>query len=520
MIPFSLFGLGSFTLVRADVTLPAMISEHAVLQRDAKVAIWGKADAGEAVTVEFRAQKKTATADKSGAWSVTLDPLTAGGPDVLTITGKNTVTVPDLLVGEVWICSGQSNMERPVQSSLDSDLEALSANDSQIRLMQVPHSARSEPFRDAALKWTPCSPESVANFSAIGYYYGKQLRASLNVPVGLIECAWGGTRAEAWARTESLQGDEVLRPIVDQWTQKCHNFDVKKAEDEYLQRVKEWDELAEKAKAENKPIPPKPTKAEDPRFDKHHPGNLFNGMVSPLAPYSFRGVIWHQGESNTARAYQYRRLLPVLIKDWRGLWKVGDFPFYIVQLANHHEIQAAPRDSEWAELREAQWLTARALPKVEVICSTDLGAAKEMLPKDKQTVGRRLARVALNDLYGMPGKIVRCGPQFKSSKLVGEKFVIEFEHPYNGPLNSLTSWYNEPLRGFAIAGKDREWKWATVKIVGDTIEVWHPEVPEPAAVRYNWADNPQGNLYNGAYLPAYPFRTDDWDAVTRENTIP
>jgi sialate O-acetylesterase len=251
-------------------------------------------------------------------------------------------------------------------------------------------------------------------------------------------------------------------------------------------------------------------------LSQHHPSNLYNAMIAPIKPYGIRGAIWYQGESNASRAYQYRTLMPLMIQSWRDVWGQGDFPFYQVQLANFREIRTEPVESDWAELREAQYLATKAIPKVGAVCITDIGAAKDIHPKNKQDVAKRLARLALHHDYGMTN-LVPQGPTYRSVAFADGKATLEFD-TYG---SNLISYYNEPLTGFAIAGEDRKWKWAEAKIVGPgKVEVWSGEVSQPVAVRYNWADNPQGTLYNSLYLPAYPFRTDDWDGVTKNNVRP
>ena len=253
--------------------------------------------------------------------------------------------------------------------------------------------------------------------------------------------------------------------------------------------------------------------AQDPTTHPHNPSVLYNAMIAPLVPYAIRGAIWYQGESNAGRAYQYRTLMPTMIRSWRDAWGQGDFPFYMVQLANFMAIQPEPVESAWAELREAQTLTLDAEPNTGMACIIDIGAAFDIHPKDKYNVARRLARIALAEQYGY-SNITKYGPTYRSMDIVGGECTIHFDNLGEEGLRGLISYYGEPLTGFAIAGADKKWVWANARIEGETVIVSHPDVPEPLAVRYNWADNPQGNLYNNAYLPAWPFRTDDWDGVT------
>ncbi len=501
----------------AEVKLPALFGNHMVLQREMPVPVWGWADPGEKVTVTFRDQKKTAQADAQGNWSVRLDPLTLGKPGTLTVSGSNQLVLEDVLVGEVWICSGQSNMKWTVANALDADMEIAAANYPRIRLFNVPQVPAAEPQKDVQCEWTRCSSKTIPSFSAVAYYYGRTLHQTLDVPIGLIETAWGGTRAEAWTSPEAMARTKALQPIVDTWTEREKNYDPQRAQEQYEQALKVWKEKAAQAKKAGRRIPRRPQKTPDPHVNRHRYSTLYNGMVAPLVPFAIRGAIWYQGESNASRAYQYRTLMPTMIQSWRDAWKQGDFPFYMVQLANFRAIKPEPEESDWAELREAQMLTTDALPNVGVACITDLGAALDIHPKDKQNVGKRLARLALVDNYGFADQLVRQGPVYRSLDIQGNKCVVHFDVGSS----PLTTYYRQPLKGFAIAGADRKWHWAQAKITGtDTVEVFHPDVPEPVAVRYNWADNPQGTLYNKQYLPAYPFRTDDWKGVTAERVTP
>ena len=507
----------------ADVTLPTVFGDHMVLQRDEAVPVWGWAEAGETVTVTFRDQSKSATADDNGDWRVNLEPLAVGDPGTLTVSGNNSVEFQDVLVGEVWVCSGQSNMQWTVNNAIDPDLEAASANFPDLRLFQVPLITATEPRDDVyqndqrvQISWQACTPEAIPGFTAVGFFFGRQLHQTLNVPVGLIQTAWGGTRAEAWTSPEAMASTASLKPILETWAERSETWDPDKAEQQFQAALARWEERAVTARAAGRQAPRRPQRQGNPRLDRHHPSNLYNAMVAPLVPYAIRGGIWYQGESNASRAHQYRTLMPTMIKSWRDAWEQGDFPFYMVQLANFRAIQDQPVDSDWAELREAQSLTVDALPNVGVACITDLGAANDIHPKDKQNVGKRLARLALFHDYGMQ-TIVPQGPTYQSMEIQGEAITVRFE-THDRP---LIPWYRESLTGFAIAGDDHQWVWANAEISGaDTVVVSHPDVPDPVAVRYNWSDNPQGNLYNAQYLPAYPFRSDDWPGVTESNVTP
>lgn len=509
-------GGGWLNELQAEVRTAAVFGSGMVLQQESPLPVWGWADPGEEVTVSFREQTKSTKADGEGNWSVKLDPVKLGKPGVLTVKGKNTLTFDDVLVGEVWVCSGQSNMGWTVDRSVDPDLEKAAANYPRIRLFQVPLTTATEPQQDVDASWAPCTPETVGNFSAVAYYFGRQLHQVLQVPVGIVQTAWGGTRAEAWTSPEMMTKTKELAPILETWEKRVATPENQAAGEAHQAALKQWDEKAKAARKAGTRVPAPPAAAETSRWSRHHPSNLYNAMVAPLTPFAIRGAIWYQGESNAGRAYQYRTLMPALIQSWRDAWGQGDFPFYQVQLANFKEIKTEPGESDWAELREAQHMARKALPNVDAACITDLGAAKDIHPKDKQNVAKRLARLALYDVYDRTD-IIRQGPTYESVRLEGNKAIVKFD-THGAPLET---WYKEPLQGFTAAGEDRQWVNANAKITGpDTVEVTLPGQKSITAVRYNWADNPQGNLYNAAMLPAYPFRTDDWEGITVNNVNP
>jgi len=499
---------------QADVRTPAVFGNGMVLQRDQSVPVWGWADPGEDVSVSFREQSKTTKAATDGKWKVTLAPLSLGEPGTLTIQGADkTLTFTDVLVGEVWICSGQSNMQWNVNSGLDADLEKAAANHPGIRIFSVPLTTADVPQEDVNATWQPCTPQTIGSFTAVGYYYGRELHEVLQVPVGLIQTAWGGTRAEAWASPEIMSKSVNLKPIQESWDDLIAKPENQKATQEYEPKWQAWQAAWKKARLAGQPAPARPGHPQNTRWSQHHPSTLYNAMVAPLTPFAIRGAIWYQGESNAGRAYQYRELMPAVIQSWRDAWGQGDFPFYQVQLANFMAVKDQPGESAWAELREAQMITTKALPNVGAACIIDAGVAKDIHPKDKQVVGKRLSRLALVDVYQISG-LVRQGPTYQSVTFEGNKAIVKFDN--HGA--KLISYYKEPLQGFAVAGADRKFVWGTAKITGpDTVEIVAEGVNQPVSVRYDWADNPQGNLYNETYLPAYPFRTDDWEGVTAKN---
>lgn len=652
----------------AEIKLPSLFSDHMVLQRDRKVPIWGVGERGETIQIEFGGMTAKTVVDEKGRWLAHLPNLKSGDIQSLRISGsksKNTVTLSDVAVGEVWICSGQSNMQWSLDGVENASEAVAASNNPQIRLFNIPPTPSQSPATDVVATWQVSSPESAARFSAVGYFFAAKLSSQLNVPIGMIQSAVGGTPAEAWTPTDALQdnpiyedqlearrnavkmSDEELKAAVDKieaawklkvdpllmdvsspeaawfdpavtlsgwtdvqvpgavdtqlglkiegsfWVRKTFEISADDAAHPailHLGRVDDFDftwvnnKLVGKAGRENPkawetpreyPLPVGTLKAgtnvvivrvidqfmeggftSSPSILKVEtasgsiplagawqakletdigrkppmPGNnwsilagmLYNGMIAPLVPYEFRGVIWYQGESNSGRASQYRRLFPLMIETWRKAWK-SDFPFYFVQLANFNVPLTEPAESNWAEIREAQMMTL-SLANTALAVTIDIGEAKDIHPKNKQDVGDRLAAIALARDYGK--QVPHSGPLFESMKISEGRAYVKFTETAGGlvarplppaykvntarqqtaPLvrNSPTS----ELEGFAICGEDKKWTWASAKIEGDTVIVWSDQVHVPVNVRYAWADNPFCNLYNGAGFPASPFRTD------------
>ncbi len=493
----------------ADVSLNNMFGNHMVLQQGIRNKVWGKADPGEQVTVTLASQSKQATAAADGAWHVFLDPIAEyGGPHTLTVKGKNTITFNDVLIGEVWVCAGQSNMQWSVNQSTDPDLEKAAASFPNIRLISVPQVGTQEPQWNFNGTWAVCSPETVGNFSAVGYFFGRQLHQTLGVPVGLINNAWGGSAAEAWVKRDKLAANEKLRPLHDRWVQVENGYEAAKAE--FEKQLAAWKLAAEQAKKDGKPAPKQPGNPEGQMRGNARPGNIHSGVLTPSIGYGIRGAIWYQGESNASRAYQYRELFPFMIKTWREEWGLGDFPFYWVQLADFKAEKPEPAESDWAELREAQTMTMKALPNTGEAVIIDIGEGKDIHPKNKQDVAKRLARWALVETYKKADIACR-SPLYKSMEQQGGKIVLSFDHAAGGwrPFDVA-----EPI-GFTIAGADKVFVQAGARILPDgRIEVWSDKVAAPVAVRYAWADNPVCNMYSAAGLPLTPFRTDDFPGVT------
>jgi sialate O-acetylesterase len=479
-----LFVVLTVASARGDVALNNMFGDHMVLQQGVRNRVWGRADAGEEVRVSIAGQDKATTAGTDGTWEVFLDPIADyGGPHVLTVQGKNRVSFDDVLVGEVWICSGQSNMQWSVANANDADLEKAAANFPQIRLLSVPQVGTQEPQWNFNGQWKVCSPETVGPFSAVGYFFGRQLHQTLGVPVGLINNAWGGSAAEAWVRRDRLAGHDSLRAIHDRWV----GIEAGEADDKKL-------------------------------TGNQRPANIHSGVLAPSIGYGIRGVIWYQGESNAGRAYQYRELFPLLIESWREEWGQGEFPFYWVQLADFKPEKPTPAESDWAELREAQTTTLR-LPNTGEAVIIDIGEGKDIHPRNKQDVAKRLARWALAETYGRAGIVCR-SPRFAGLELQGSKAVLSFTGDTGDVVAGEKAWrtfdVNEP-RGFTVAGGDRVFVPAQARIRPDgRIEVWAEGITEPVAVRYAWADNPVCNVYSASGLPLTPFRTDEFPGVTAD----
>ncbi len=496
-------GLSTLT-AQAEIKLPRIFGSNMVLQQGMQNPVWGWGDAGEKVTVTVDGQSVSATAGDDGAWRVKLPELKVGGPYAITVSGSSSIKLENVLVGEVWLCSGQSNMQWAVDQADDADLEKLTAKFPNIRLITVPQVGTQEPQNDFGGEgWQVCSPETVGPFSAVGYFFGRQLHQTLDVPVGLIDDSWGGSACEAWVRRDLLAADERYAELLARWEETEKTFNYEKATANYR-------EAAKKAREAGKQPPRAPRNI---LAGQHRPANLYNGVLKPTIGYGIKGAIWYQGESNAGRAYQYRHLFPLMIQSWRDEWGQGDFPFYFVQLADFQAESPEPQDSTWAELREAQTMTIAALPNTGQAVITDLGEASDIHPKDKQNVAKRLTRWALARDYGHQGLIYR-SPQYKSHEVDGNKIVVEFD-TFGSALDTFDV---RDLIGFTIAGEDQKFVNARAQMLpgGNKIAVWADGVDRPASARYAWAQNPICNVQNREGLPLTPFRTDDWKGITAD----
>lgn len=493
--------LGWIASAVAVVQPNSLFSDHAVLQRDMPLPVWGTAAPGEAVKVELAGQVAEGRAGADGRWRVTLPALPAGGPYTLTVRGSNTFTATDILLGEVWLASGQSNMAMSLNRCFESEQHIASSADDRLRLLTVARRAADAPEEDAQVKWELCSPETSPAFSAVAYYFARKLRRDLAVPVGMISTNYGGTPAEAWTSYEKLYVDPALRPITKGFEDALAVWPEKQREyDEVI--LPKWREAVAQAKRDGKPAPRQPAGPMGPSH-RNRPAGLYNAMIAPLIPYAIRGAIWYQGESNAGRAAQYKILFPAMITDWRERWGQGDFPFLLVQLAPYMKISEQPMESSWAELREAQLYTQQTLPNTAQAVITDVGEEDDIHPTHKVPVGERLELAALKLAYGQ--EVEWLGPVYRYLSVEPYQIRLHFDHVDGGLVAR-----GGPLTGFTIAGSDRVFHNATARIEHDTVVVWSPEVRFPVAVRYGWANYPVVNLWNRSELPATPFRTDDW----------
>ncbi|MFZ5829618.1 MAG: sialate O-acetylesterase [Planctomycetota bacterium] len=485
-------------IAAADVRLPAIISDHMVVQRQMAAPIWGWADAGEEVTVALAGQSKSTTADADGRWMVKLDPMDAGGPHTLEVRGKNALTVSDVLVGEVWLGSGQSNMAMMVRNAADAEKEMAAAELPQMRQFKVEGNPQDKPQDDLRGAWAVCSPETVGTFSATAFFFGRELHKELGVPVGLINSSVGGTPIESWIDADTQRNSAALKPFFDAQSNQNAEFDEAAAKAQYEKQLEGWKKAVAEAKAQGKERPRQPRDPIATKARKGNVGGLFNGMIAPLIPYGIRGAIWYQGEANStpekAPFYQYQ--LPLLVRDWRARWGQGDFPFAWVQLPNY---EGAGRD--WPTVREGM-LKALATPNTGMAIAIDVGEPKDIHPKNKQAVGKRLALWALGADYGKD--VATSGPLYEGHEVSGGALAIRFKHAGGG----LQAKDGE-LRGFEVTGADGVWQPAEARIEGSTVVVTSKDVPQPLVARYGWSNNPDCNLYNAAGLPASPFRTAD-----------
>lgn len=487
-----------------------------VIQCDVRYPVRGTAPAGAQVRVTLGPQVADAVAGGAGVWTAWLDPVPAGGPHVLHVESSGeAIDIRDVWAGDVWVCSGQSNMEMALLGSETGPADAAAAHDPTLRLCRVPTRVSPAPQDSIPdLSWAPTTPQSAGAFSAVGFYFGRALRAAVPVPLGLVQAAVGNTPAESWTSLGTLQGNADFRPILDRWQESLRVFPD--PGQTYAQAFKKWDREADQAEREGRPIPGPFPKLVGPG-SPWTPAGLFNGMILPLTRFPIRGVIWYQGAGAPDRAYQYRTLFRALIRDWRVAWGQGDFPFLFVQEPAFGPRREEPAEHSWAELREAQMM-ALAEPQTAMVVTIDTGDEHDIHPVCKRPIGERLALAARALVYRQ--RVPYGSPQFRRMAVECDRIRIWFSHAETG----LRTSDGNPLRGFAVsagstefASGNRGFVWADAVIEGDCVVVRSPRVPKPVAVRYAWAQNPDCNLVNGAGLPAAPFRTDDYPGVTVAN---
>ncbi len=627
----------------ANVELPLLFSDGMVLQRNEPIPVWGWARANERIEVHFKEQVVKTKADKQGKWSVRLKPETAGGPYELTVKGKNTIAIKDVLVGEVWLCSGQSNMEFSVSQAMNAEQEIKDSNYPMIRQFLVEKEMSSTPKEQLESgKWEASNPTTVGNFTAVGYFYAKKLYQELKIPIGIINASWGGTCVETWTSREGFENSDEFKDMISKYSKIDMDLLAEKQKKTILDKIESiqgskpsldkessfkdmdfddsnWPEMQAPKLWENQQFPNldgvvwmrksivvskedagKEATLELAKIDdddvtyingvevgitigynkkrvynvpsgvlkegsnsiavritdytggggiwgdetdlkltcgstviplngawkfqvvdvnigispNSYPSLLFNAMINPLIPYAIQGVLWYQGEANVTRAEQYKKAFPTMIADWRTKWHQGDFPFYFVQLSSFDEFGGnSNKGSKWAELREAQSFTLETVSNTGMAVTTDIGNAQDIHPKNKQDVGKRLVAIALHNVYNKD--VVYSGPTYKSMIIDGNKIILTFDNIGSGLMTPNKYGY---LEGFEIAGSDKKFHYAKAYTDGDKVVVYNDDVQNPVAVHYGWADDAGDcNLYNEENFPASPFRTDDWNAITKGN---
>jgi len=517
LVPLFLAAVCPLVSPASGIELPGMFSAHGILQRGVSVPVWGWGTPAEEVEVRFAGQTKRTAVDGEGRWRLALSPLeaTAKG-QVLVAEGSESgpVVVEDILVGEVWLASGQSNMQWALSATERALKDIPAASHPGIRMFLADLTTSAIPRHRVGGEWNVTTPLSAGKFSAVGYYFALKLHRELGVPVGIIRAAWGGKPVEAFTSRETLATEPEGRALLQNLDAEMRRFDLGAAEASYKKQMVVWEKIRSSNRAEKDPkkrqkLPRKPQKPRPPALNPSRAASIYNGMIHPWASYAMKGVIWYQGESNANRAKAYETLFPLLIMDWRKRWN-AEIPFYFAQLANFKSPTTRPgQESSWAELQNAQRLTLR-LPRTGMAVINDVGAANDIHPRNKKTVGERLSRWALNRDYGQKD-LVASGPLYRGFKVEEGRIRITFDHARG----LTTSDGKKPAR-FEISGEDRIWRWAEVALDGESAIVSSEEVPDPVAVRYAWASNPKGaNLVNAAGLPASLFRTDNWKLSTQ-----
>lgn len=488
--------------VFADVTLPHVFSDHMVLQREKPVRIWGWADPGEQVAVTLNGNTVKTVTNKKGKWQVELPAMQASAiPAELHVSGNNTVVVRDILVGDVWLCSGQSNMDWNLGGAESKDTAIPAATNALIRFLKVTIKPSPQAVKDIHDTWQVCSPQTAPGFSAVGYFFGKKLHDELDVPIGLIHSAWGGTRIEPWTPAVGFKIIPALEFEFDN-LEKMH-LEYRISLPDKLKEIDEWVQQVKQALVEQEPVPPQPEWPKHPIYSEGHPvkpTSLYNSRIHPLIPFGIRGVIWYQGESNVNDDGLYFEKMKALIKGWRRLWKQGDFPFYYVQIAPGSFYQKGKLPQLWEEQIESL-----KIPNTGMAVIHDIGNLRDIHPRNKRDVGARLALWALANEHGKSG-LVYSGPLFKGIEISGDKIIVMFDHTGSG----LATRDGKAPDWFEIAGEDNQFVKADAEIKGGTVVVSSTAVAKPVAVRFAWDEMAEPNLMNKEGLPASPFRSDDW----------
>ena len=500
----SLWSLAPVTSLFADVRLPHVFAHNMVLQQGQKIPVWGWASSGEKVTVSFGEQQKYCTSNENGEWRIELDPLEVNRKGrEMTVKGNNTILVKNILVGEVWLCSGQSNMDWSLRQFPGTKAEIPLAEYPQIRFLIVEQDSTLVPVQDLKGQWEICHPSTVESFSAVGYFFGKYLHEKLSAPIGLIESARGATGIETWIPPVGFRAVPSLKNILEKVTSWDPTTPIgRKAYTDAISTIKAWLPVAEKALEQGEPIPPQPL-IPMPNASQDEPTTTYNGMINPLVPFAMRGVIWYQGESNCQSGDRmvYADKMKALVKGWRRIWGQGDFPFYYVQIAPYDGYKYVNLPLFWEAQNAGLTITNTGM----VVISDTVNSLHNLHPINKEAVGERLALLALHKTYGQRD-IVCSGPRYKSMSVKGSKIVIDFDHVGTG----LMSRNAKPLNWFTLAGENRIFVHAQAEIQDNTVVVWREDITNPVAVRFAWAHNAIPNLCNKEGLPASSFRTDTW----------
>lgn len=490
----------------AAVRLPALIDHHMVMQRGEPIPVWGWANKGEKVEVFFDGEHRTSTADDNGVWRVVFPAHEAGGPYEMTIKGTNLIKLYNIAVGDVWLCSGQSNMEWPVKYASNARIEVEASYNPRIRFIEIKKAGACEPQTDCEGQWQECTPKTAGDISAVAYFFAQEMTRDLKIPIGIVQSAWGGTPISVWTSLPAMEAEPACAPILRDY----RGIFAEKPEalEYYYDGLGSWFEYCFVQMSRQAPYGNLPKPADPYQNITWVPSYVYNAMIAPLSWYPLTGVIWYQGESNVGRAHRYRTQLPLLIGDWRKTFGRPNLPFIVVQLANFGKHVSEPGNAAYAEMREAQLMTAEDDPHTTLVVAIDAGEVDNIHYKNKQSVGSRSAIAALGMVHGR--RDLYEGPVYRDMTIEGDEIRLRFDNAPDG----LMVPGDDDIKGFTIAGADRKFYYADSRIEGNEIVVSRYRVQRPVAVRYGWAQNPMCNVYNNAGLPMSPFRTDNWPGIT------